>query len=218
MRRLRDALDLITFFTGGETEARAWTLRSRPDGARRCGRDPLGHRAGLHPLRGDHGERSRRVRLARRSRATRAAAARRQGLRRRGRRRAAHPLQSLARESAYPPSALVRWRPWLKWSRRTTSRRPHRTAGRWTTGSCAKTARSSTPRFAAGTRRTPPPSAQRTPRLSRRSRTGAAPPRSSTRSWWSPRRARGAVLISIWFDPADEGNLRRRVSYERAPA
>ena len=30
--------------------------------------------------------------------------------------------------------------------------------------------------------------------------------------------ARGAVLISIWFDPADEGNLRRQVSYERAPA
>ncbi len=28
---------------------------------------------------------------------------------------------------------------------------------------------------------------------------------------------RGAGLISIWFDPADEGNLRRRVSYERAP-
>jgi hypothetical protein len=28
---------------------------------------------------------------------------------------------------------------------------------------------------------------------------------------------RGAVLISIWFDPTDEGNLRRRVSYERAP-
>jgi len=26
---------------------------------------------------------------------------------------------------------------------------------------------------------------------------------------------RGAVLISIWFDPAAEGNLRRRVSYER---
>ena len=33
----------------------------------------------------------------------------------------------------------------------------------------------------------------------------------------SPAR-RGAVLISIWFDPADNGNLRRRVSYERAPA
>jgi hypothetical protein len=27
---------------------------------------------------------------------------------------------------------------------------------------------------------------------------------------------RGAVVISIWFDPADEGNLRRRVSYEHA--
>jgi hypothetical protein len=26
---------------------------------------------------------------------------------------------------------------------------------------------------------------------------------------------RGAVMISIWFDPADAGNLRRRVSYER---
>jgi hypothetical protein len=26
---------------------------------------------------------------------------------------------------------------------------------------------------------------------------------------------RGAVLISIWFDPADGGNLRRRVSDER---
>ena len=27
---------------------------------------------------------------------------------------------------------------------------------------------------------------------------------------------RGAVLISIWFDPVDDGNLRHRVSYERA--
>ena len=27
---------------------------------------------------------------------------------------------------------------------------------------------------------------------------------------------RGAVLISIWFDPAEDGNLCRRVSYERA--
>jgi hypothetical protein len=27
--------------------------------------------------------------------------------------------------------------------------------------------------------------------------------------------ARGAVMISLWFDPADEGNLRERVSYER---
>ena len=26
---------------------------------------------------------------------------------------------------------------------------------------------------------------------------------------------RGAVLISLWFDPADDGRLRERVSYER---
>ena len=26
---------------------------------------------------------------------------------------------------------------------------------------------------------------------------------------------RGAVLISIWFDPVDDGTLRSRVSYER---
>ena len=29
---------------------------------------------------------------------------------------------------------------------------------------------------------------------------------------------RGALLISIWFDPVDDGNLSRRVSYERGPA
>jgi len=29
---------------------------------------------------------------------------------------------------------------------------------------------------------------------------------------------RGAVMISIWFDPADDGNLRRRVAYEHASA
>ena len=27
--------------------------------------------------------------------------------------------------------------------------------------------------------------------------------------------SRGAVMISIWFDPADDGALRPRVSYER---
>jgi hypothetical protein len=27
---------------------------------------------------------------------------------------------------------------------------------------------------------------------------------------------RGTVVISIWFDPADAGNLRRHVGYERA--
>jgi hypothetical protein len=28
--------------------------------------------------------------------------------------------------------------------------------------------------------------------------------------------SRGAVMISIWFDPADDGNLRQTVNYERA--
>jgi hypothetical protein len=28
--------------------------------------------------------------------------------------------------------------------------------------------------------------------------------------------ARGAVMISIWFDPAEDGNLRQSISYERA--
>jgi hypothetical protein len=28
--------------------------------------------------------------------------------------------------------------------------------------------------------------------------------------------ARGAVVISIWFDPADAGTLRQNISYERA--
>lgn len=27
--------------------------------------------------------------------------------------------------------------------------------------------------------------------------------------------SRGVVMISIWFDPADDGTLRERVSYER---
>jgi hypothetical protein len=27
---------------------------------------------------------------------------------------------------------------------------------------------------------------------------------------------RGTVMISIWFDPADDGNLRQKVSYELA--
>jgi len=72
------------------------------------------------------------------------------------------------------------------------------------------------PRFAAGKRRASLPNAQLTLTLSRRSRIGATLLRSSMRSWCSPPATRGAVLISIWFDPTDEGNLRRRVSYERA--
>ena len=72
VRRLADTLDLITFFTAGEKETRAWTLRKRPDGDRGGGHDPLRHRARLHPLRGDPLGRPRRARLARRGRRARA--------------------------------------------------------------------------------------------------------------------------------------------------
>ena len=68
----------------------------RTDGARRGGHDPHGPRPRLHPLRGDPLGRSRRVRLARGGREARAPAARGQGLRRRGRRRAERALHPAA--------------------------------------------------------------------------------------------------------------------------
>ena len=81
VRRLRDALDLITFFTAGEKETRAWTLRRGADGARGGGLDPLRHRARLHPLRddprddllaaGSHAEAAKRARSGSRARRTR---------------------------------------------------------------------------------------------------------------------------------------------------
>ena len=53
MRRLAETLDLITFFTAGEKETRAWTLRRGETALDAAGDDPLRHRARLHPLRGD---------------------------------------------------------------------------------------------------------------------------------------------------------------------
>ena len=96
VRRLRDALDLVTFFTAGEKETRAWTLRRGRDRARRRGDDPLRHRARLHPLRGDRLEGSRRGRLPRRGLPPRPPAARGEDLRGPRRRRAEHPLQRLS--------------------------------------------------------------------------------------------------------------------------
>ena len=102
VRRLRDALDLITFFTAGEKETRAWTLRRGPDGARGGGVDPLRHRARLHPLRDDLDRGSARRRLARGGVEARDPAARGQDLRGPGRRRPEHPLQRLAAALAGP--------------------------------------------------------------------------------------------------------------------
>ena len=68
---------------------------ARGDRPRRRRDHPHRHRARLHPRRGDPLERPRRGGLARRGVEARAAASRGQELRRRGRRRAEHPLQHL---------------------------------------------------------------------------------------------------------------------------
>ena len=94
--RLRDALDLITFFTAGEKETRAWTLRN--------GETALDAADAIHSdiARGfircevvDWRTSSRPARTPRSSR-QRPAAPRGQDLRRPRRRRAEHPLQRLA--------------------------------------------------------------------------------------------------------------------------
>ena len=74
-----------------------------PDGDRGGGHDPLRHRARLHPLRGDPLGRPRRGRLARGGLARGQAAPRGQDVRRRGRRRAEHPLQRLGQSLEVPP-------------------------------------------------------------------------------------------------------------------
>ena len=112
-RQLFEVLDLVTFFTAGDKETRAWTLRrGGPDRARGGRDDPLRHRARVHPLRGDPLGRSRRRRLALGGGAAGQAAARGQDLRRRGRRRPEHPLQRLIRTpDPLPPPPLALW-PW----------------------------------------------------------------------------------------------------------
>ena len=94
-----ELLDLITFFTAGPKEAKAWTVHrgaTAPAGGRR---HPHRLRARLHPLRDDliRGFRGLRRRAGRQG--CRQDAARRQGLRRPGRRRRALPLQSVDRLS-----------------------------------------------------------------------------------------------------------------------
>ena len=95
-------LHLVTFFTAGPKEARAWTVTARQQGAASGRRHPFRFRARLHPRR-DHCLRRlcglrRRGRRARR----RQAAARRQGLRGAGRRRHALPLRQLITGLANP--------------------------------------------------------------------------------------------------------------------
>ena len=90
VRRLKDALGLIAFFTAGEKETRA-----------------LGHRARLHPLRGDLGGGFARRRVARGGGKARHATTRGQDLRGRRRRRPQHPLQRLANGESPAAGALA---------------------------------------------------------------------------------------------------------------
>ena len=73
------------------------------------------------------------------------------------------------------------------------------------------------PRFAAGTRRAAAERAGNAEALAAIGDRGSGAALEYAELVESPA-ARGAVLISIWFDQTDDGNLRRRVSYERAPA
>ena len=94
---------------------------------------------------------------------------------------------------------------------------PRRTAGRWTTASGAKTARNSTRPCAAGPKaHAAAESAANVDALAAIADRGLAAALEYAELVESPA-THGAVLISIWFDQTDEGNLRRRVSYERAP-
>ena len=97
-----------------------------------------------------------------------------------------------------------------------TSQRLHKTAGRSTIGSGARTGR----RFHAEVRcwEKAHAAAQRAANaeaLAAIADRGIAAALEYAEVVQSPA-TRGAVLVSIWFDPAEEGNLRRRVSYERA--
>ena len=90
-----DLLHLVTYFTVGPKEARAWTITHGHQGAAGGRRHPHRFRARLHPRRDHRLRRLREVRRRGRRARRRQAAARRQGIRRRRRRRDAFPVQHL---------------------------------------------------------------------------------------------------------------------------
>lgn len=101
VRAAYDLLGLRTYFTAGEPEVRAWTI-NKGDKAPPCRRShPFRLRERLHPRRSHQVRRFRQVRL--RSRMPRRRQARRpgQGLRRRGRRHHALPLQRVAASAPF---------------------------------------------------------------------------------------------------------------------
>ena len=111
-------LDLVTFFTAGPKEARAWTVKRGAKAPQAAGVIHYRFRARLHPRR-DH--RLRRLcDLRRRSRRPRGrqTAARGQGLCRRRRRRHAFPLRDINRRAARligpDPYCPLTPSPWLR--------------------------------------------------------------------------------------------------------
>ncbi len=93
-------LGLLTFFTAGPKEVRAWTVRAGSTAPQAAGVDPHGFRARLHPRRNDRLRRLHRVQGRERRARGREAAARGQGVRRRRGRRHAFPLQCLTASGA----------------------------------------------------------------------------------------------------------------------
>jgi len=80
-------LDLITYFTVGPKEARAWTIHRGTKAPAAAGVDPYRFRKGIYPRRNHRLCRLRRARRRSRRPRCRQVAAGRQGLRRRRRRR-----------------------------------------------------------------------------------------------------------------------------------
>ena len=92
-------LGLVSFFTVGEDECRAWTIR---------GHDPLGHRARLHPRGGRRVEGPSRSRLAGGGPRAGKARTRGEGLPGPRRRRRPLPLQHLRRKASNLPRCYQR--------------------------------------------------------------------------------------------------------------
>ena len=114
-----ELLHLITFFTVGPKEARAWTVEKGAKGPQAAGRHPLRLRTRLHPRRNHRLRRLCRARRRSGRARRRQAAPGRQGICRRRRRRAALQVQRLSFQSAHPdhqghamvlPSASVEMR------------------------------------------------------------------------------------------------------------
>ena len=96
IRKTYELLGLISFFTVGEDECRAWTIENGTRAVNAAGVDPHRPGASLHPRRGHPLGPASRSRLGSQCARPRNSAPGRQGLRRQGRRRHAHPPQRMS--------------------------------------------------------------------------------------------------------------------------